>query len=1284
MSSYGFCFSERFYLATIWMMDGEPSADDIARGLADPATCVKALVNLECHISKFATGSFCPQDDLRRNEQLWLLLQRALLLGDDLANRIALRSIRVFVESSVSMPASEADAFAWSEVAELSNTNAPRLLPLFRTLFVALEVLSNPVIHLIREVFLDAMNILLEPDCPLHISWVETLLAKGFQHQNIAVRKMVMHSAFSSQRVFSVQFVTSHMMSCLSDAVMLRGVNSCVRSAVVFFSEYVGRLHTAQTAFLFKRLLRKVMEVTRCEPQLLFMEWLKAAPIAPLYDDEDMQIAAQLLTQRFSTTFARVRTRLMTHALEGLAHGARAPHVKLISMEPILDCAARTGVLTQPQAAARAAAVEWLQQPELNVASSLADNLRTFLDTPTSLSVETQQGRCRGMALVFLLAPEVSAVALQPIVEALSRVHSYMYAPVGMAFRAMLFFDALMVLAPQQAEELALRIDGGGELSGYVQARFNADPEDVEFVLETMWCVQTLGHAATLLRLPAAITTVKKLQSHALELLSKRQPATLYGLSRVIYAQSLFDSSVPLCTTDDAARVAIAVATCVQPRPQLAHSDRDVLSAADNTLHLKRWRCVHQLIQQFLDSFDTDAMHTLFETALDAIEATPSNAVAALLVVIADTLPNAFSSAEERRAAVPRLVKPVMQMMEYQFFKSHWHFLAKPVVDVVFHPCIASDDELLAAEDNALFDAFDRLMYIAEQTPDMANVLAAKLIRVLQAAPHVAVCYAEKLASLCMFGPIRETMFAPRSVVLSAAPGTYPPISLHAEDYIVRAAVLQYLRSLPASQASTDVATALARVLLRRSCDRDVNTTHCPPGCFSYRIRLRIWQAMVMIVPHLDTVAIADDIAAFMWPAFAQTIPSSVRLYMEMFAAGWCLVCVEAITAFLLPLAHDVEGRPQTATSVLLLLRLLVAQLPLQNLHYVGRHVAVIATAWLAQGNHAVRAASVLLMEAMVARVARDPEAAVVLGLDGFGADILQGAITFAQTNVKAVKDLASWRRYTGDLEVRPLLSVSVPQMILALAPLYAGGEHIPEAIIEVALRDGAEAIAPDNVVVEDIEADDDVPVLDTPSAAQQSDGSAAGNYQLKGNEPSAATDASSAIAAATSAEPALRPPPRPLIVVGSLVEKAPNLAGLTRTVEVFGAQQLLIPSMSILQDPQYKNISVSAERWAPIAECAPADLPAYLALKRSEGFTIVGVEQTADSIPLHQFEFPERTVLVMGHEKEGMPGRVINLMDHCVVIPQRGIIRSLNVHVCAAVVMWEYTQQQEHKATKV
>ncbi|XP_071917542.1 uncharacterized protein [Coffea arabica] len=148
-------------------------------------------------------------------------------------------------------------------------------------------------------------------------------------------------------------------------------------------------------------------------------------------------------------------------------------------------------------------------------------------------------------------------------------------------------------------------------------------------------------------------------------------------------------------------------------------------------------------------------------------------------------------------------------------------------------------------------------------------------------------------------------------------------------------------------------------------------------------------------------------------------------------------------------------------------------------------------------------------------------------------------------------------------------------------------------------------------------------------------------------------------------------------ILVASLVDRIPNLAGLARTCEVFRAAGLAIADKNILSDKQFQLISVTAEKWVPIIEVPVSSMKNFLEKKKKEGFAILGLEQTANSKPLDQYAFPKRTVLVLGREKEGIPAEIIHVLDACIEIPQMGVIRSLNVHVSGAIALWEYTRQQ-------
>ncbi|KAH3743170.1 RNA methyltransferase [Pelomyxa schiedti] len=149
------------------------------------------------------------------------------------------------------------------------------------------------------------------------------------------------------------------------------------------------------------------------------------------------------------------------------------------------------------------------------------------------------------------------------------------------------------------------------------------------------------------------------------------------------------------------------------------------------------------------------------------------------------------------------------------------------------------------------------------------------------------------------------------------------------------------------------------------------------------------------------------------------------------------------------------------------------------------------------------------------------------------------------------------------------------------------------------------------------------------------------------------------------------------LVVVASLVDRVPNLGGLCRTCEIFSVQELIISNIDITRQPEFTNVSATAETWLPIHEVRPGSLAEYLqCMKQERGYTIVGVEQTARSVMLDKAKFAKNTVLVLGNENNGVPTELMHLLDWCVEVPQSGVLRSLNVHVTGSIVVWEYTKQ--------
>lgn len=149
------------------------------------------------------------------------------------------------------------------------------------------------------------------------------------------------------------------------------------------------------------------------------------------------------------------------------------------------------------------------------------------------------------------------------------------------------------------------------------------------------------------------------------------------------------------------------------------------------------------------------------------------------------------------------------------------------------------------------------------------------------------------------------------------------------------------------------------------------------------------------------------------------------------------------------------------------------------------------------------------------------------------------------------------------------------------------------------------------------------------------------------------------------------------LILVASLVDKPPNLGGICRLSDVLGAQLLTLNDISVAKHPQFKNVAVTAEQWMPMAEVKVAEIAAFMRAKKKEGYTLIGLEQTDQSRQLNSdFVFPKKSLILLGMEREGIPGNLLAELDYAVEIKQIGMIRSMNIQTAAAVIVHAYSMQ--------
>lgn len=86
-------------------------------------------------------------------------------------------------------------------------------------------------------------------------------------------------------------------------------------------------------------------------------------------------------------------------------------------------------------------------------------------------------------------------------------------------------------------------------------------------------------------------------------------------------------------------------------------------------------------------------------------------------------------------------------------------------------------------------------------------------------------------------------------------------------------------------------------------------------------------------------------------------------------------------------------------------------------------------------------------------------------------------------------------------------------------------------------------------------------------------------------------------------------------------------------------------------------------------------DVLALIAYLKSAGVQIVAVEQTAHAVDYHAFKALGDTAFIFGNEVTGIEPEVLDACDVHIQIPMSGTKESLNVSVCAGVILFAFRQ---------
>lgn len=80
--------------------------------------------------------------------------------------------------------------------------------------------------------------------------------------------------------------------------------------------------------------------------------------------------------------------------------------------------------------------------------------------------------------------------------------------------------------------------------------------------------------------------------------------------------------------------------------------------------------------------------------------------------------------------------------------------------------------------------------------------------------------------------------------------------------------------------------------------------------------------------------------------------------------------------------------------------------------------------------------------------------------------------------------------------------------------------------------------------------------------------------------------------------------------------------------------------------------------------------------VKLKESYTLVGLDNVKDSVPIDKFVWPNNSLIVIGEEQNGLTSEILELCSHTVSITMFGSVRSFNAGVASGIAMYDFVNK--------
>ena len=136
------------------------------------------------------------------------------------------------------------------------------------------------------------------------------------------------------------------------------------------------------------------------------------------------------------------------------------------------------------------------------------------------------------------------------------------------------------------------------------------------------------------------------------------------------------------------------------------------------------------------------------------------------------------------------------------------------------------------------------------------------------------------------------------------------------------------------------------------------------------------------------------------------------------------------------------------------------------------------------------------------------------------------------------------------------------------------------------------------------------------------------------------------------------------------------NVGAIFRTADSIGINKILISGITPAPIDRFGRERKDLHKTALGSEKSVAweqvqNIEEKIKELKTEGFEVVALEQSPESVDYKEYKTTEKTVIILGREVEGVSQELLSLCDKILEIPMNGEKESLNVSVATGILLY-------------